>query len=133
MANASESHGKFCWQELMTSDLAAAGKFYGELFGWQFEKSPDPSHGSYTLIKLGGKAVGGVMPQPPQCKNMLPAWGLYIAVTSADETAAMARKLGGKVFAGPEDIPNVGRFAVLQDPQGAVFMILQPSGQPHAK
>ena len=133
MANASESHGKFCWQELMTSDLTAAGKFYGELFGWQFEKSPNSAHGGYTLIKVNGRPAAGMMPQPPQCKSMSPAWGLYIAVTSADETAAQARKLGGKVFAGPEDIPDVGRFAVLQDPQGAVFMILQPSGKMPAK
>jgi predicted enzyme related to lactoylglutathione lyase len=127
-----EDQGKFCWHELMTSDQTAAAGFYSQLFGWQFEKSPNPAH-NYTLIKVGGQPVGGMMDQPPQCKAMAPAWGLYVNVASADETAAKARKLGGKVFAGPQDIPDIGRFAVLQDPQGAVFMILQPFGHPQAK
>jgi predicted enzyme related to lactoylglutathione lyase len=126
MAKAQNNHGRFCWYELMTNDQPAAARFYGELFGWQFEKSPNPAH-NYTLIKVNGKPSAGVMDQPPQCKAMSPAWGIYICVTNADETAAKVLKLGGKVFAGPQDIPDVGRFAVLQDPQGAVFMILQPA------
>jgi hypothetical protein len=128
MACPLENHGMFCWFELMTSDQPAAAGFYSELFGWKFEKSPHG--GNYTLIKVGDRPAGGMMDKPPQCTAPSAAWGLYISVASADETAAKVRKLGGKVFAGPEDIPGVGRYAVLEDPQGAVFMVIQPSGQP---
>lgn len=121
MSNPKDTPGAFSWVELMTTDTAAAAKFYGELFGWTCEKSEEFD---YSIFKLNGQMAGGLMGMPPGCPSG-PAWGNYVTVASADATAAKVKALGGKVLVEPRDIPTVGRFAVLQDPQGAVFSIMQ--------
>ena len=112
--------GAFSWCELMTTDAAKASEFYGALFGWTLE-TMDMGQGTYHIIKAGGTSVGGMMNIAPGSPPMPPAWGCYVTVPDIDATAKKCAEMGGKLLVGPMDIPNVGRFAVLQDPQGAVF------------
>jgi uncharacterized protein len=118
--------GAFSWSELMASDPDAAAAFYGQLFGWTFEKMDMGM--PYQVIKAGGTSVGGIMGKPPGGEAMPPMWGCYVTVADADATAKRCTELGGKVIMGPQDIPTVGRFVVLQDPQGAVVNAIAYSG-----
>jgi len=115
--------GAFSWNELMTSDPKAAKEFYGRLFGWKFE-AMNMGQGEYHVVKADDTSVGGIMGIPPDQKGMPTAWGGYVTVADCDAAAEKCKSLGGKVCAGPMDIPTVGRFAVLQDPQGAVFNVI---------
>ena len=119
-------HGRFSWTELMTTDVAAAQAFYGELFGWTFKADPMPTGMTYHEILAGGESVGGMMacddatgPQKPP-----PCWGTYVTVDDVDAVAAKVTELGGAVHIPPTDIPGTGRFTVIQDPQGAVIMAI---------
>lgn len=118
--------GAFSWNELMTSDPDAAAGFYGQLFGWRFETMNMGM--PYQVIKAGDTSVGGIMGKPPGGEAMPPMWGGYVTVADADATAKRCAELGGKVLHGPADIPTVGRFVVLQDPQGAVINAIAYSG-----
>lgn len=113
-------HGQFDWCELMTTDVDAAKKFYTMLFGWETEDMSMPGM-TYTVVKVGGQGVGGIMPIPENAKGMPPMWGAYVTVDDVDKTAQLAQKLGGKLHVPPTDIPTVGRFCVIEDPQGAVI------------
>ena len=115
--------GAFSWTELTTSDPKAATEFYAKLFGWQYDVM-DMGQGNYHVLKADGVSVGGIMATPADAKGMLPAWGAYVTVANTDAAAEKCKSLGGKLLAGPMDIPKVGRFAVLQDPQGAVFNVI---------
>ena len=110
--------GAFSWFELTTTDLRAAESFYTRLFGWTME--PWTGEGSYTLIKVNGKEVGGMVAGSVAGPKTY-GWGIYVTVTDVDETAAKVPELGGKVLLQPTDIPRVGRFCVIEDPQGAVI------------
>jgi len=128
--NPFQTVGAVSWTELSTPDPAAAQAFYGALFGWRFEPMAMPD-GQYHVIKLGAEdAIGGIMATPPEAKGMPPMWGSYVTVADCDATAAKCTALGGKVCVGPMDIPNVGRFAMLQDPQGATICAIayKPQG-----
>jgi hypothetical protein len=115
--------GKFCWNELATTDEKAAKKFYAGLFSWKAE--PFGKDMAYTLFKNGKDTVGGMMKCP---RPGLPAhWLPYVIVADVDKSLAKTQKLGGKVVAGPFDVPEVGRIAVLIDPQGAGIGILTPA------
>jgi hypothetical protein len=107
---------------MVFTDEAVAKKFYTGLFGWKSE----PFAGTeYTLFKKGDTAVGGMMKCP---KPGLPAhWLAYVTVEDVDATVAKAARLGGKIADGPYDVPEVGRIAVLVDPQGAAIGILKPA------
>src|ERR1035437_4690656 len=113
--------GSFCWAELATTDLAAAKQFYGEMFGWTAVDMPMPE-GVYTLFQFAGNDAAGVYAARPGGPVH---WGVHFSVASADETAARVAPGGGKVIAGPFDAHDVGRMAVIQDPQGAVFSVWQ--------
>jgi hypothetical protein len=115
--------GAFSWNELMTTDPDAALRFYGSLFGWTVEPMAMPQ-GTYHVVKAGGAPVGGVMKLPKEAGTMPPCWGSYVTVADVDAVARKGVELGGKVIHGPEDIPGVGRFAVLADPQGAVINVI---------
>jgi predicted enzyme related to lactoylglutathione lyase len=119
--------GTFCWVELATIDGEAAKKFYTELFGWTFNDSPIGPGMVYTMLKLDGKDVGALyqMPAEMTSQGMPPHWLSYALVTSADESAAKAKELGGTLMKQPFDVMDVGRMAVVQDPTGAVFAIWQ--------
>jgi len=113
-------HGAFSWNELMTTDVESAKKFYVKLFGWETEEVPMEGM-SYTVVKINGDDAGGIMFMPPEVEGMPPTWSLYVTVNDVDSTARQVEELGGKILRPPSDIPNVGRFCVLSDPQGAVI------------
>lgn len=119
--------GAFSWNELMTSDPAAAARFYGDLFGWTVASMPMPD-GEYRVVKVGDAPVGGMMALPPDAGPMPPAWSCYVTVADVDATLARCASLGGKTLVPPMDVPGVGRMAVLQDPQGAVLSVMAYSG-----
>lgn len=108
-----------CWNELQARDTDAAKAFYGALFHWRMKEAAE-----YTEWHLGEHAVGGMLQSqwPPEAPSL---WLAYFAVGDADAAIAQAQSLGGKVIVPAMDIPNVGRFAVLSDPQGAVFAVIQ--------
>ena len=76
---------------------------------------------TYTVIKAGDKEIGGIMAVPKEAQGMPPMWGAYVTVDDVDQTARTAEQLGGKLLMPPQDIPDVGRFCVIQDPQGAMI------------
>lgn len=115
--------GKFSWNELMTTDVKGAKAFYGELFGWTMQDIK-PGSMDYTMVKLGDTEVAGIMAIPASEAGMPPTWGAYVTVTNVDALVPRVEKLGGKVFMPPQDIPDVGRFAVIQDPQGAMLSLI---------
>jgi predicted enzyme related to lactoylglutathione lyase len=119
---ADDGRGKFVWYELMTTDSEAAKGFYTDVIGWStspFEGAPIP----YTMWMKGESPIGGLMDLPDEARQAgaPPHWLGYVAVPDVDATAARAKELGGRVVHGPADIPDVGRFAILADPQGAVL------------
>jgi predicted enzyme related to lactoylglutathione lyase len=121
----------FCWDELLTSDPAAAARFYGAVFGWGTDRMEMPGFGTYTLLKRTGikdatgadKNAAGVMQMPPDAPHP-PFWMVYVSVPDADATAERVKRLGGKVHAPPMDIPDVGRFFPASDPQNAALGFL---------
>jgi predicted enzyme related to lactoylglutathione lyase len=122
MSNA-EIRGRFVWHELMTTDTDAASDFYSHVVPWKTQDSGMPS---YTLWMSGKYRAGGLMALPEEDASAPPHWIIYIGTSDVDATVAAAEKLGGKVLKGASDIPNVGRFAVLSDPQGAAFAVFTP-------
>jgi predicted enzyme related to lactoylglutathione lyase len=112
-----------CWNELLTNDTEKAKDFYTKLFGWKTKT--DTGATPYTEWINGEEHIGGMMQIQPEMGPMPPNWGIYIAVDDCDGTAQKATSLGGRQYVPPTDIANVGRFAVLSDPQGAVFNIIK--------
>jgi len=113
-----------CWSELWTSDTAKAVEFYTKLFGWTTKKSTDAPT-EYIELSNQGCPMGGMMQIMKEWGNVPPAWAPYFMVTDCDASAAKINQLGGSTKMPPTDIPKVGRFAVVTDPQGAVFQIIQ--------
>ena len=118
-------HGDFIWYELITPDPDAAERFYGPMLGWTFKKS-DQAGIDYRLFSTDEAQVGGLM-KTPGGAPMPPAWLGYVGVDNVDKMVASIRDVGGSVHYGPDDIPNVGRFAFVADPQGASFYIMRGS------
>ncbi|OGR02293.1 MAG: glyoxalase [Deltaproteobacteria bacterium RIFOXYA12_FULL_61_11] len=127
-----KKHGAFSWFELMTTDVEAAKKFYASVFAWTYQEFPLDGMGQYSVIQVEGEGVGGIMLNPPQAAAVPPYWASYIAVRDIDATAATWLRHGGTVIVPPTDIPAVGRFAVLQDPQGAVISAITYVPDPSA-
>ncbi len=117
-----KQHGVFSWNELMTTDVEAAKSFYSALFGWQIRDADGPM--PYSMAKVGEQDVAGIMPMAPEAQGQPPAWGAYVTVDDVDACASKTEQLGGKVVLPAQDIPDVGRFAVISDPQGAILMII---------
>jgi predicted enzyme related to lactoylglutathione lyase len=116
-------HGVPCWVDTEQTDAGAAREFYGGLFGWSFEDAMPPgAPGSYLIASLGGRDVAAIAPDEG---NGAPAWNTYVAVESADETAAAVSAAGGTVLAGPMDAGPGGRYAICADPRGARFRLWQ--------
>jgi predicted enzyme related to lactoylglutathione lyase len=126
----SENHGRFIWYELITTDLDGASRFYDSVVGWTHEDMTSDDM-TYRMVKAGGDGVGGMLIIPPEAKamNAPPSWAGYICVDDCDGAAAKIKNLGGQVLRAPDDIPGIGRFAVVADPQGAVFEIMKPLPQ----
>jgi predicted enzyme related to lactoylglutathione lyase len=125
MANA--NNGQFVWHEHLTKDPKAAIAFYTEVVGWKTQ--PFAEGGDYVMWVGSQGPLGGVMKLPEQAAKMgaPPHWIGNVQVEDVDATAALTKKLGGKVYKEPEDIPTVGRFAVIADPQGAVIAVFKPN------
>lgn len=127
-AASAENHaGKVVWLDLVTSDLAGAKRFYGELFGWQFQ---DISKGRtpYCVASLNGTPVAGLVQRaigPGERRQ--PAWLTFLSVSDVELASRTAVANGGKVLSEPRSYPRRGRQAVFEDPQGAVFAVLQSS------
>lgn len=98
-------------------------RFYGELLGWSVAEMP-VGDASYNVISVGGRDIGGIMAIPPHAAGAFPSWGAYVTVDDADATAQKAQALGARTIVPPTDIPDVGRFYMLQDPQGAVLSVI---------
>jgi predicted enzyme related to lactoylglutathione lyase len=113
-----------CWNELTTADVEKAGGFYSGLLGWQAVPQPMGDF-VYTLFKSGEENRGGMFQITPDMGPMQPFWLIYFGVDDCDGKTAKAKALGAKVVRPPTDIPEVGRFAILQDPQGAGFAIIK--------
>jgi uncharacterized protein len=114
-----------CWNELATTDTAAAGQFFGDLLGWRSEPRQLGAV-PYTMFMRGESGpAGGMVAIGPDWEPVPPHWLVYFAVSDCDESAERGRSLGAKVKVPPSDIPGIGRFAVLEDPQGAAFAIIR--------
>lgn len=112
-----------CWNELNTRDVETAISFYEKVFGYTVQRSAE-----YNELQLDGKTVAGCMPMPEGVPAEVPThWLVYFAVADTDAAAARAAELGATVIMPAMDIPDVGRFAVLSDPQGAVFAVITMS------
>lgn len=124
--------GSFCWIELATTDQAAAKQFYEQLFGWQVREFPMGAEDIYTIFQIDGRDTAACYTLRPDQKaqGVPPNWLLYVCVESADQTASRAKELGAQIFAGPFDVAEHGRMAVLQDSVGAVFAVWQPKANP---
>jgi hypothetical protein len=114
--------GTFTWTELLSPDVPTAAAFYAAVLGWGAKPQGDPV--SYTEFTINGESIAGAM-NPPM-PGIPPSWGIYFATDDTDATVAQAQSLGGALMAGPMDI-EPGRFAVLADPQGAVFSVIKMS------
>lgn len=119
--------GGFCWIELATTDQPAAKAFYTSLFGWQVVDRPMGPSDFYSMFELDGAHVAAAYTMRPEerSQGIPPHWMLYVSTASADQSAAQAAELGGKILAPAFDVFDVGRMAVLADPAGAVFSVWQ--------
>ncbi|MBV9725974.1 MAG: VOC family protein, partial [Gammaproteobacteria bacterium] len=124
MSNA-EVLGRFVWHELLTNDTAAAAAFYPKVVPWRTAASSMPG---YTIWMAGQNQIAGLMTLPAEAGSTPPHWLVYIGTPNVDSTCSQAEGLGARIVKPPGDIPNVGRFAVLSDPQGATFAVFTPGG-----
>jgi predicted enzyme related to lactoylglutathione lyase len=127
-------HGAFSWCDLLTTDADAAKTFYTQLFGWTTEEMTLPEETveevvvpqmTYTILKAGGRPIGGIMAKPKEAQDLPSSWGAYVTVDDVDLTAQTATQLGGKLFLPPHDIPDVGRVCIIEDPQGAMIGVIK--------
>ncbi|MGF1459611.1 MAG: VOC family protein [Leptolyngbyaceae cyanobacterium] len=114
-----------CWNELQTHKVEQATQFYTQLFGWETETTRNAAGGDYSLFKQSDRHGAGMMEIQPEWGEVPPNWAVYFAVENCDLTLKKAVELGGKVEMPPMEIADVGRLAIIQDPQGAVFTVLQ--------
>jgi len=118
----------FCWPELLTTDIAAARRFYHALLGWDFVENPVGEGRVYVMAQVRGKNAGAMyqLGDEQRKQGIPPHWLQYVSVASVEETAARAKARGARVIVEPMDVFDVGRMAVLTDPQGATFALWQP-------
>ncbi|MDX1440297.1 MAG: VOC family protein [Rubricoccaceae bacterium] len=116
-------HGRFVWYDLVSPDTDASKAFYTSVAGWTNEIwQPMPEMPPYTMWNADETSIGGIAP-PPDEGNVPPHWLLYIGSDNVDESCNVITANGGTVISEPQDIPTVGRFAICQDPQGAIFAV----------
>jgi predicted enzyme related to lactoylglutathione lyase len=120
------SHNNFVWYDLMTTDTKAAEAFYSSVVGWRAQ-SAGMSDRSYTILSAKETPVAGLMPIPAEAgaAGARPMWNGYVGANDVDGFAARITAAGGTLHRGPVDIPDVGRFAVVADPDGASFMLFK--------
>jgi len=121
-----EVDGTLCWADLNTPDAARAARFYSDVFRWKITADTDDSPPSgYMHIQNGEEYIGGIPPVRPNNPRTPANWLAYFQVSNCDATAAKAKQLGARFYLEPMTMENVGRFAIIADPQGAVFAIFQ--------
>jgi predicted enzyme related to lactoylglutathione lyase len=120
--------GAFVWNELTTTDTTTAGEFYSGLFGWGIDAKTFGST-DYTIFQNGDRGAGGMFKLTPDMADVPPFWLVYFAVDDCDAKVKKANELGATTVKPAADIPTVGRFAILQDPQGAAFAIIKTEPQ----
>jgi predicted enzyme related to lactoylglutathione lyase len=125
-------YGRFVWYDLMTTDVAAATAFYSKLAGWGTQNMDMGPAGTYQMWTVGGVPIGGATKLTPAMgEGTPPHWMASVGVVNVDESARLAESLGGKLVTGPMDIPNVGRWAIISDPQGVVISLyMSATGTP---
>jgi predicted enzyme related to lactoylglutathione lyase len=123
------ANGNFVWHELRTTDAKGAEAFYTHVIGWTAKDSGSPAGIPYTLLNVGDLGTAGLMQLTPDMLNggMRPGWVGFIGVDDVDLYARRLEQAGGKLHCAPQDIPTVGRFASVEDPQGAVFLLFKGS------
>src|SRR5439155_23231001 len=126
----SDTQGSFVWYELMTTDVQGAIRFYRDVIGWgtqAFEGGEMP----YSMWSVGETPIGGVLPLPAEARKAgaPPHWIGYVAAGDVDALTKKAESLGAKTCVPPKDIPTVGRFSVIADPQGAVIALFKGTGE----
>jgi hypothetical protein len=121
--------GNFVWHELRTTDAKGAEDFYTHVVGWQAKGSGDPGGMPYTLLTVGDLGTAGLMQLTPHMTSggMKPAWVGFVGVDDVDVYAKRVEEAGGKLLCPPQDIPGIGRFVSVEDPQGAVFLLFKGS------
>ena len=122
------AQGTLCWNALMTTDTEKAGDFYANLLGYT-KNVQNMGTFDYTTFMVGEEMAGGMMAITEEMGPVPPNWGIYIAVDDCDQTVDKAKSLGAKAIVPPMDIPTVGRFCTLMDPQGAVFSVIKMESQ----
>lgn len=120
----SNAPGSLCWNELATSDTAKAGDFYTTLFGWGKDVQ-EFGPMEYTSFTNGDRPAAGMFTITPEMGNVPPHWLAYFAVDDCDASTQKATELGAMAIKPPDDIPGIGRFAILLDPQGAAFAVIK--------
>ena len=115
------------WYELLTSDVDAAKRFYGDIVGWTTTAFPSPGGGmQYNIFNVGETGVAGLAELPDGAPTGGPAWLSYFYVADVDASVTEVEKAGGKTHMPPTDLPGVGRIALLNDPQGVLFYVMTP-------
>ncbi|HEY9855611.1 MAG TPA: VOC family protein [Stenomitos sp.] len=120
--------GKFVWRELFTPDVEASKRFYGGLFGWNWSTMPmGEGMSTYTMAMVGDQTIAGFMDLAhlPEGDPVPPHWSVYVYVDDVDQALERAIAAGGRACSDATDIPGVGRFAVVRDPQGAMFNLFR--------
>ena len=121
-----DSHGRFVWYELMTTDMEAATGFYTKVVGWGTQDVSMPGM-AYTLFTVAGSSVSGLMSLPEDAKKLgeKPSWIGYVGVDDVDAAANQIERLGGAVYVPPQNILDISRFSVVADPQMATLALVQ--------
>ena len=122
--------GTFCWPELTSTDQKGAEKFYTGLFGWTMSQTPMGPDSHYTIFQKDGESVAAVSQMDANMKGVPTHWTSYVSTASVDDSVAKAKQLGGTLVAGPFDVMEHGRMAVLTDPTGAMFALWQAYNHP---
>ncbi len=120
--------GAFCWNELGTSNLESAKSFYTQLLGWKLKDSHTTGMVYHEITLDGERGIGGMFQMTSEFGDMPSHWTAYVAVEDVDAKAKQVKELGGTIRVPPTDIPNVGRFCVINDPTGATLSLIKLSG-----
>lgn len=121
-ASTTQRPGTVIWMDLLTPDVRRASRFYSAVFGWKFEFSPE---GDYAYATLNGKPVASIVKLEGAIEGAAGLWLPSIAVSDVKTAVNTVYKKGGSILKGPEDLPGRGRYALIEDPSGAVFMVLR--------
>jgi predicted enzyme related to lactoylglutathione lyase len=125
-ASTTGSHGSFCWNELMTHDIARAKQFYADTIGWTYNPMP-MDWGTYWLAMADGKMAGGLIEMQGDCAAMPESWMPYLAVDDVDARLKKAVAAGATIMREPFEVPGVGRIAILREPGGAMVGWMTPA------